>query len=146
DLVRVLGRTNIDHLLILASDFDTLEFVFLNKHKREQRGQPAASASESFPRRSASTAAARAGSSREHCGDSPGPAGTRWSSSTSCAASSMLPPTPANTSRTGASSPIISFGSVRNERACLTSFRPEYGGVQDDHGSGGLLILVALRP
>src|SRR5262249_12006773 len=30
DLVRVLGRTNIDHLLILASDFDTLEFVFLN--------------------------------------------------------------------------------------------------------------------
>src|SRR5712692_3905273 len=31
DLVRVLGKSNLDHLLILASDFDTLEFVFLDK-------------------------------------------------------------------------------------------------------------------
>jgi hypothetical protein len=38
DLVRVLGKSNIDHLLILASDFDTLEFVLLDKSKREQRG------------------------------------------------------------------------------------------------------------
>src|SRR5205807_10297309 len=38
DLVRVLGKSNLDHLLILASDFDTLEFVFLHKRKREQKG------------------------------------------------------------------------------------------------------------
>jgi type I restriction-modification system DNA methylase subunit len=42
DLVRVLGRSTLDHLLVLASDFDTLEFVFLDKRKREQKG-PAAS-------------------------------------------------------------------------------------------------------
>lgn len=38
DLVRVLGRSNLDHMLVLASDFDTLEFVFLDKRKREQKG------------------------------------------------------------------------------------------------------------
>jgi hypothetical protein len=38
DLVRVLGKSNVDHLLVLASDFDTLEFVFLDKRKREQKG------------------------------------------------------------------------------------------------------------
>jgi hypothetical protein len=38
DLVRVLGKSNLDHLLILASDFDTLEFVLLDKRKREQKG------------------------------------------------------------------------------------------------------------
>jgi hypothetical protein len=38
DLVRILGRSTLDHLLILASDFDTLEFVFLDKRKREQKG------------------------------------------------------------------------------------------------------------
>ncbi len=38
DLVRVLGKSNLDHLLILASDFDTLEFVFLDKRKRERKG------------------------------------------------------------------------------------------------------------
>jgi len=38
DLVRVLGRGTLDHLLVLASDFDTLEFVFLDKRKREQKG------------------------------------------------------------------------------------------------------------
>jgi len=38
DLVRTLGRSNVDHLLILASDFDTLEFVLLDKRKRESRG------------------------------------------------------------------------------------------------------------
>ncbi len=42
DLVRVLGRSTLDHLLVLASDFDTLEFVFLDKRKREQKG-PASS-------------------------------------------------------------------------------------------------------
>src|SRR5947209_5191223 len=38
DLVRVLGRSTIDHLLVLASDFDTLEFVLLDKPKRELKG------------------------------------------------------------------------------------------------------------
>jgi hypothetical protein len=38
DLVRVLGKSNFDHLLVLASDFDTLEFVFLDKRKRQQKG------------------------------------------------------------------------------------------------------------
>jgi hypothetical protein len=38
DLARALGKTNPDHLLILASDFNTLEFVLLHKWKREQRG------------------------------------------------------------------------------------------------------------
>jgi hypothetical protein len=38
DLVRVLGKSNLDHLLVLASDFDALEFVFLDKRKREQKG------------------------------------------------------------------------------------------------------------
>jgi type I restriction-modification system DNA methylase subunit len=38
DLVRVLGRSICDHLLILASDFDILEFVFLDKRKRERKG------------------------------------------------------------------------------------------------------------
>ena len=38
DLVRFLGRSNVDHLLVLVSDFETLEFVFLDKLKRESRG------------------------------------------------------------------------------------------------------------
>jgi len=38
DLVRVLGRSNVDHLLVLASDFDTLEFVLLDKRRRERKG------------------------------------------------------------------------------------------------------------
>lgn len=38
DLARVLGRTNVDHLLVLTSDFRTLEFVLLDKRRREQRG------------------------------------------------------------------------------------------------------------
>lgn len=38
DLVRSLGKSNLDHLLILASDFDTLEFVFLDKRERESKG------------------------------------------------------------------------------------------------------------
>ncbi|MBV8232455.1 MAG: hypothetical protein JO329_20935, partial [Planctomycetaceae bacterium] len=38
DLVRVLGKSNQDHLLILASDFETLEFVFLDKRKPDRRG------------------------------------------------------------------------------------------------------------
>jgi hypothetical protein len=38
DLLRVLGKSNLDHMLVLASDFDTLEFVFLDKRKREQKG------------------------------------------------------------------------------------------------------------
>jgi len=38
DLARVLGRANVDHLLILTSNFDALEFVLLDKRKRESRG------------------------------------------------------------------------------------------------------------
>ena len=38
DLARVLGRTNIDHLLVLTSDFATFEFVLLDKRRREARG------------------------------------------------------------------------------------------------------------
>jgi hypothetical protein len=38
DLVRVLGKSNLDHMLVLASDFDALEFVFLDKRKREHKG------------------------------------------------------------------------------------------------------------
>ena len=34
----MLGRTNVDHLLILTSDFDKLEFVLLDKRRREARG------------------------------------------------------------------------------------------------------------
>jgi hypothetical protein len=38
DLARVLGRTTVDHLLVLASDYETLEFVLLDKRKKEQQG------------------------------------------------------------------------------------------------------------
>lgn len=38
DLARVLGKANVDHLLILASDFLTIEFVLLDKRRREHRG------------------------------------------------------------------------------------------------------------
>jgi hypothetical protein len=38
DLSRVLGRTNVDHLLILTTDFETIEFVLLDKRPRESRG------------------------------------------------------------------------------------------------------------
>jgi hypothetical protein len=34
DLARVLGKTNPDHLLILASDYENLEFVLLDKRKK----------------------------------------------------------------------------------------------------------------
>jgi hypothetical protein len=37
DLVRVLGKSNLDHMLILTSDFNTLEFVFLDKRKNAQK-------------------------------------------------------------------------------------------------------------
>ena len=51
DLVRVLGKSNVDHLLILASDFDTLEFVLLDKRKtRSRRGRRRRAQSRSCPR------------------------------------------------------------------------------------------------
>ena len=37
DLARVLGRTNVEHLLILTSNFDSLEFVLLAKRRRDRR-------------------------------------------------------------------------------------------------------------
>ena len=36
DLVRILGKSNEDYLVILAADFDTLEFVLLDKKTKEQ--------------------------------------------------------------------------------------------------------------
>ena len=42
EITRVLGRTNVDHLLVLTSDFASLEFVLIDKRRRESRG-PAAS-------------------------------------------------------------------------------------------------------
>lgn len=50
DLVRVLGRTNIDHLLVLASDFEILEFVLLDKQRGERRGVAAAPRVQVVPR------------------------------------------------------------------------------------------------
>ena len=50
DLARVLGRTNIDHLLILASDFEILEFVLLDKRKQESRGAATAQRLQVVPR------------------------------------------------------------------------------------------------
>ena len=38
DLARVLGRTNVDHVLILTSDFGILEFVLLDKQIRQRSG------------------------------------------------------------------------------------------------------------
>ncbi|MEQ8846682.1 hypothetical protein [Botrimarina sp.] len=38
DLSRVLGRSNVEHLLVLTSDFSTIEFVLLHKRRREVRG------------------------------------------------------------------------------------------------------------
>ena len=111
--MRVLGKSNLDHLLVLASDFDTLEFVFLDKRKKEQKGPASGERNaRSFPRRSASAAATRPGWTCARCGGSPGPARTLWTSSTSSAASSTPPPTPANTSRTGACSPTTSCGTA----------------------------------
>ncbi len=42
DLARLLGRTNVDHLLVLSSNFDSLEFVLLDKRKEQSRGPGAA--------------------------------------------------------------------------------------------------------
>ncbi len=38
DLSRVLGKANVDHLLILTSDFSSIEFVLLDKRCRDHRG------------------------------------------------------------------------------------------------------------
>jgi hypothetical protein len=38
DLVRVLGRSITDHLLVLASDYEALEFVLIDKRRKEQQG------------------------------------------------------------------------------------------------------------
>ena len=38
DLARALGKSNVDHLLVLTSDFSTIEFVLLDKRRRESRG------------------------------------------------------------------------------------------------------------
>lgn len=50
DLVRVLGRGTLDHLLVLAADFDILEFVFLDKRKREQKGPATSERSQVVPK------------------------------------------------------------------------------------------------
>jgi hypothetical protein len=38
ELIRILGRSNEDYLVILAATFDTLEFVFLDKRTKEKAG------------------------------------------------------------------------------------------------------------
>ena len=38
DLIRILGRSNEDYLVILAATFDTLEFVLLDKKTKEKSG------------------------------------------------------------------------------------------------------------
>ncbi|MEK6677658.1 MAG: Eco57I restriction-modification methylase domain-containing protein [Planctomycetota bacterium] len=38
ELARRLGQTNVDHLIVLTSNFDVLEFVLLDKRNRQQRG------------------------------------------------------------------------------------------------------------
>lgn len=38
DLARVLGKSTIDHILVLSPDFDSLEFVFLDKRRKESKG------------------------------------------------------------------------------------------------------------
>lgn len=38
DLARKLGQTGSDHLIVLASSFDVLEFVLLDKRTRQQKG------------------------------------------------------------------------------------------------------------
>lgn len=43
DLVRVLGRSTQDYLLVLASDFESIEFVLVDKQKRDKPG-PASTA------------------------------------------------------------------------------------------------------
>ena len=38
DLIRIIGKSNEDYLVILAATFDTLEFVLLDKKTKEQAG------------------------------------------------------------------------------------------------------------
>lgn len=49
DLTRVLGRTNIEHLLVLASDFATIEFVLIHKQRRESRAPGRAASIQPIP-------------------------------------------------------------------------------------------------
>jgi hypothetical protein len=88
DLVRVLGKSNLDRMLVLASDFDTLELVFSTSRSESRRGRAGPSASRSYPKSSRLIAGARRRWTCASCAGSPGPAGTPWSSSTSSAASS----------------------------------------------------------
>jgi hypothetical protein len=39
DLVRALGKSTVNHMLILSPDFETFEFVLIDKPKSERRGQ-----------------------------------------------------------------------------------------------------------
>src|SRR5271157_1684027 len=38
DLIRIIGKSNVDYLVVLAATFDTLEFVLLDKKTKEQAG------------------------------------------------------------------------------------------------------------
>jgi hypothetical protein len=49
DLARVLGKANVDHLLVLTSDFSTLEFVLLDKRRREVHGPARGTAIQTVP-------------------------------------------------------------------------------------------------
>ena len=50
DLVRALGRFSQDHLIILTSDFQLLEFVLIDKVKRHQHGPIAVAAYKPVPK------------------------------------------------------------------------------------------------
>ena len=50
DLVRVLGKSTIDHVLVLASDFSNLEFVFLDKRRKESKRPAGAERVQIVPR------------------------------------------------------------------------------------------------
>ena len=58
DLARLLGRTNVDHLLVLSSNFDALEFVLLDKRKEQSRA-PGASGSANGSKNASSSASFR---------------------------------------------------------------------------------------
>ncbi len=50
ELARKLGQTGSDHLIVLASDFDVLEFVLVDKRSRQHRGPAGTGAPQIIPR------------------------------------------------------------------------------------------------
>ena len=84
ELVRALGNKTVDYLLVLTTDFETLEFVLIDKPKTEHAGprnhQPGGSRSRGS---SPSTGAGRRRPTAAPCAVSPGLARTPSTSSPS---------------------------------------------------------------